>query len=86
MSTEDDATPILKVVEHLRKENRGWEKEPDAVKGSPNAEQDAQFLPGDRRNGAGDGGVNDNKADRYATLRLGQRGRTSRTDRHDPQQ
>ena len=60
----DDATPTTKVVEHQRKENGGVGKEPDAAKCPPNAEHVTQPH----------GGTN-NKADRYATLRLGQKGR-----------
>ena len=71
--TTDDAAPTTKVVEHQRKENGGLEKEPDAAKAPPNAEQDAHFLPGDRRKCESDGEVNNN-AERYATLRLGLKG------------
>ncbi len=62
--TTDDAAPTMKVVEHQRKENGGVEKEPDAAKCPSNVDHVAQPH----------GGMND-KADRYAILRLGKKGR-----------
>ena len=77
--TTDDATSIRRALKNQRKENGGVEKEPNAAC-PPNTGQVAQSLPGDRPNGESDRGVK-NKADRYAIVRLGQKGRVSGTDR-----